>query len=135
MVRDIENFALGQLKQMYDGCLYLLCNAYACKRTQKAFEDGWRVSPSAVARRSISNRFTVSLQKEVEEKVNTENVETTTEAPVAVETKPETQTTTEKPEEAPAKPLTKAQQAKLAKEEAATLAAEAETKENEGEAE
>ena len=108
---------------------------------QKAFEDGWRVSPSAVARRSISNRFTVSLQKEVEEKVNTENVETEkeTEAPVATETKPETkpetQTTTEKPEEAPAKPLTKAQQAKLAKEEAAKLAAEAETKENEGEAE
>lgn len=105
---------------------------------QKAFEDGWRVSPSAVARRSISNRFTVSLQKEVEEKVNTENVETEKEieAPVATETKPETQTTTEKPEEAPAKPLTKAQQAKLAKEEAAKLAAaEAETKENEGEAE
>lgn len=104
---------------------------------QKAFEDGWRVSPSAVARRSISNRFTVSLQKEVEEKVNTENVETEkeTEAPTATETKPETQTTTEKPEEAPAKPLTKAQQAKLAKEEAAKLAAEAETKENEGEAE
>ena len=104
---------------------------------QKAFEDGWRVSPSAVARRSISNRFTVSLQKEVEEKVNTENVETEkeTEAPVVTETKPETQTTTEKPEEAPAKPLTKAQQAKLAKEEAAKLAAEAETKENEGEAE
>lgn len=100
---------------------------------QKAFEDGWRVSPSAVARRSISNRFTVSLQKEVEEKVNTENVETAkeTEAPTATET----QTTTEKPEEAPAKPLTKAQQAKLAKEEAAKLAAEAETKENEGEAE
>ena len=101
---------------------------------QKAFEDGWRVSPSAVARRSISNRFTVSLQKEVEEKVNTENVETEKEpeAPVATatkpETKPETQTTTEKPEEAPAKPLTKAQQAKLAKEEAAKLAAEAETK-------
>lgn len=104
---------------------------------QNAFEDGWRVSPSAVARRSISNRFTVSLQKEVEEKVNTENVETEkeTEAPVVTETKPETQTTTEKPEEAPAKPLTKAQQAKLAKEEAAKLAAEAETKENEGEAE
>jgi hypothetical protein len=104
---------------------------------QKAFEDGWRVSPSAVARRSISNRFTVSLQKEVEEKVNTENVETAkeTEAPTATETQPETQTTTEKPEEAPAKPLTKAQQAKLAKEEAAKLAAEAETKENEGEAE
>lgn len=104
---------------------------------QKAFEDGWRVSPSAVARRSISNRFTVSLQKEVEEKVNTENVETEkeTEAPVTTETKPETQTTTEKPEEAPTKPLTKAQQAKLAKEEAAKLAAEAETKENEGEAE
>lgn len=108
---------------------------------QKAFEDDWRVSPSAVARRSISNRFTVSLQKEVEEKVNTENVETEkeTEAPTATETKPETkpetQTTTEKPEEAPAKPLTKAQQAKLAKEEAAKLAAEAETKEDEGEAE
>lgn len=102
---------------------------------QKAFEDGWRVSPSAVARRSISNRFTVSLQKEVEEKVNAENVKTTTEAPIAAETKPETQTTAEKPEEAPAKPLTKAQQAKLAKEEAAKLAAEAETKENEGEAE
>lgn len=103
---------------------------------QKAFEDGWRVSPSAVARRSISNRFTVSLQKEVEEKVNAENVKTTTEAPVpaTTETKPETQTTTEKPEEAPVKPLTKAQQAKLAKEEAAKLAA-AETKENEGEAE
>lgn len=105
---------------------------------QKAFEDGWRVSPSAVARRSISNRFTVSLQKEIEEKVNAENVKTTTEAPTptATETKPETQTTTEKPEEAPAKPLTKAQQAKLAKEEAAKLAAaEVETKENEGEAE
>lgn len=104
---------------------------------QKAFEDGWRVSPSAVARRSISNRFTVSLQKEVEEKVNAENVKTTTEAPTpaVTETKPETQATTEKPEEAPAKPLTKAQQAKLAKEEAAKLAAEAETKENEGEAE
>lgn len=101
---------------------------------QKAFEDGWRVSPSAVARRSISNRFTVSLQKEVEEKVNAENVKTTTEAPIATETKPETQTTTEKPEEAPAKPLTKAQQAKLAKEESAKLAA-SETKENEGEAE
>lgn len=104
---------------------------------QKAFEDGWRVSPSAVARRSISNRFTVSLQKEVGEKVNAENVKATTEAPTptpaATETKPETQATTEKPEEAPAKPLTKAQQAKLAKEEAAKLAAE--NKENEGEAE
>lgn len=104
---------------------------------QKAFEDGWRVNPSAVARRSISNRFTVSLQKEVGEKVNAENVKATIEAPTptATETKPETQATTEKPEEAPAKPLTKAQQAKLAKEEAAKLAAEAETKENEGGAE
>lgn len=98
---------------------------------QKAFEDGWRVSPSAVARRSISNRFTVSLQKEVGEKVDAENVKTVTEAPVVAETKPETQATTEKPEEAPVKPLTKAQQAKLAKEEAAKLAAA----ENKGEAE
>lgn len=97
---------------------------------QKAFEDGWRVNPSAVARRSISNRFTVSLQKEVGEKVNAENVKAVTEAPAATETKPEDQTTTDEPEEAPVKPLTKAQQAKLAKEEAAKLAAE-----NKGEAE
>lgn len=53
MVRDIENFALGQLKQMYDECLYLLCNAYACKRTQKACEDGvlidWKFEPNKTA--------------------------------------------------------------------------------------
>ena len=101
---------------------------------QKAFEDGWRVNPSAVARRSISNRFTVSLQKEVGEKVDDENVKAVTEAPVVAETKPETQTTqttTEKPEEAPVKPRTKAQQAKLAKEEVAKIAAA----ENKGEAE
>lgn len=50
MVRDVENFALGQLKQMYDECLYLLCNAYACKRNQKACEDGvlidWKFEPN-----------------------------------------------------------------------------------------
>lgn len=53
MVRDIENFALGQLKQMYDECLYLLCNAYACKRTKKACEDGflidWKFEPNKTA--------------------------------------------------------------------------------------
>lgn len=53
MVRDVENFALGQLKQMYDECLYLLCNAYACKRTQKACEDGvlidWKFEPNKTA--------------------------------------------------------------------------------------
>lgn len=53
MVRDIENFALGQLKQMYDKCLYLLCNAYACKRTQKACKDGvlidWKFEPNKKA--------------------------------------------------------------------------------------
>ena len=53
MVRDVENFALGQLKQMYDECLYLLCNAYAYKRTQKACEDGvlidWKFEPNKTA--------------------------------------------------------------------------------------
>lgn len=53
MDRDVENFALGQLKQMYDECLYLLCNAYACKRTQKACEDGvlidWKFEPNKTA--------------------------------------------------------------------------------------
>ena len=53
MVRDVENFALGQLKQMYNECLYLLCNAYACKRTQKACEDGvlidWKFEPNKTA--------------------------------------------------------------------------------------
>lgn len=53
MVRDVENFALGQLKQMYDECLYLLCNAYACKRNQKACEDGvlidWKFEPNKTA--------------------------------------------------------------------------------------
>ena len=53
MVRDIENFALGQLKQMYDDCLYLLCNAYACKRTKKDCEDGvlidWKFEPNKTA--------------------------------------------------------------------------------------
>lgn len=53
MVRDIENFALEQLKQMYDDCLYLLCNAYACKRTKKDCEDGvlidWKFEPNKTA--------------------------------------------------------------------------------------
>lgn len=34
MVTNVENFALEQLKQMYDGCLYLLTNAYACNLEQ-----------------------------------------------------------------------------------------------------
>lgn len=53
MDRDIENFALGQLKQMYEECLYLLCNAYACKQTPKACEDGilidWKFEPNKTA--------------------------------------------------------------------------------------
>lgn len=57
MDRDIENFAFGQLKQMYEECLYLLCNAYACKQTQKACEDGilidWKFYPNKTAWREL----------------------------------------------------------------------------------
>lgn len=111
---------------------------------QKAFEDGWRVNPSVVARRSLGNKFSVVLVKNTgnvatqgdvnEAKAENASVEdsrnstetTSQETPETGDQKDdsglETEAKTEAEVEAPAKPLTKAQKAKLAKEEAAKAA-------------
>ena len=61
---------------------------------QAAFEQGWRVNPEAVARRSLGNRFSVVLTKSSEDvapKVEVKEVETQEEKAADV-------TTTETPE-------------------------------------